>query len=66
MAIRVVIADDHPLLRQGLVKILSMEPDMEVVAEAQDAEEVLQLVAEYRPDIVLMDINMPNGAIISG
>src|SRR5690606_36412255 len=61
MAIRVVIADDHPLLRQGLVKILSMEPDMEVVAEAQDAEEVLQLVAEHRPDIVLMDINMPKG-----
>src|SRR5690606_40646653 len=39
MAIRVVIADDHPLLRQGLVKILSMEPDMEVVAEAQRSEE---------------------------
>lgn len=61
MAIRVVIADDHPLLRQGLVKILSMEPDMEVVAEAQDGEEVLQHVADQRPDIVLMDINMPKG-----
>ena len=61
MPIRIVIADDHPLLRQGLVKILSLEPDMEVVAEAQDGEEVLACVAEHRPDIVLMDINMPKG-----
>lgn len=61
MAIRVVIADDHPLLRQGLVKILSMETDMEVVAEAQDGEEVVERVAEHQPDIVLMDINMPKG-----
>lgn len=61
MSIRIVIADDHPLLRQGLVKILSLEPDMEVVGEAQDGEEVLERVAQHRPDIVLMDINMPKG-----
>lgn len=61
MPIRIVIADDHPLLRQGLVKILSLEPDMEVVGEAQDGQEVLERVAEHQPDIVLMDINMPKG-----
>lgn len=59
--IRVLIADDHALLREGLRKILEMEDDIKVVAEAGDGEAAVAMAAEYRPDIVLMDINMPKG-----
>ncbi|MBO8142105.1 MAG: response regulator transcription factor [Firmicutes bacterium] len=61
MAIRVLIADDHPLLREGLAKILAMEGDIEVVGEAQDGEEAVVRTGQCRPDIVLMDISMPKG-----
>jgi len=59
--IRVMIADDHALLREGLRKILEMEQDIVVVAEAGDGESAVELAAERRPDVVLMDINMPGG-----
>lgn len=59
--IRVLIADDHALLREGLRKILELEEDMCVVGEAVDGRDVVEKAAALRPDVVLMDINMPNG-----
>jgi DNA-binding NarL/FixJ family response regulator len=57
--IRVLIADDEELTRTGLRSLLSIEPDLDVVAEAADGTEVLPLVTELRPDVVLMDVRMP-------
>jgi DNA-binding NarL/FixJ family response regulator len=57
---RVAIADDQPLVRAGFRMILDAEPDMEIVAEAADGREVIELVARVRPDVVLMDIRMPH------
>jgi DNA-binding NarL/FixJ family response regulator len=58
--IRVLIADDHTVFREGLRALLNYYDDIEVVGEAQDGEEVILLVKELHPDIVLMDIAMPN------
>ena len=57
--IRVVIADDQPLVRTGLRMILGSEPDMEVVAEAADGSAAIEAVVAHRPDVVLMDVRMP-------
>jgi NarL family two-component system response regulator LiaR len=57
--IRVLIVDDHPLLRQGVRQLLERERDFEVVAEASDGEEATRLASEHVPDIVLMDVGMP-------
>lgn len=57
--IRVVVADDQPLVRTGLRMILSAEPDIEVVAEAADGDAAIAAVLEHRPDVVLMDVRMP-------
>ena len=57
--IRVFIADDQALVRGGFRMILDAQPDMEVVGEAQDGREALRAVADLRPDVVLMDIRMP-------
>lgn len=59
MSIRVLIADDEALVRGGFRAILEADPDIDVVAEAGDGEEVLELVARHRVDVVLMDIRMP-------
>ena len=59
MTIRILIADDHGLMRAGLHAMLEDESDVEVVGEAASGEEVLHLAGELRPDIVLLDINMP-------
>jgi DNA-binding NarL/FixJ family response regulator len=56
--IRIVIADDHTLFRQGVRNLLSAEPDMEVVGEAPNAADVMALLAEAKPDIALLDIGM--------
>ena len=57
--IRVVLADDHTILRKGLLGVLSQEPDIEVVAEAADGEMAVELARNYSPDVVLMDVTMP-------
>ena len=57
--IGVVLADDHPLLRQALRYLLEKQPDIEVVAEAGDGEEAVRLAMELHPDVVIMDISMP-------
>jgi NarL family two-component system response regulator LiaR len=57
--IRVLIADDHALVRDGTRRILEAEEDMDVVAEALDGEEAVQMATELKPDVVLMDIAMP-------
>ncbi|OJV66641.1 MAG: DNA-binding response regulator [Clostridiales bacterium 38-18] len=57
--IKVLIADDHDLIRQGLKTIISYEPDLLVAGEARDGYEVLSLIGQYHPDVLLMDINMP-------
>ncbi|MDX6445820.1 MAG: hypothetical protein QOH71_2894 [Blastocatellia bacterium] len=57
--IRVLLADDHKLVRAGIRSLLERLPEMEVVAEASDGREALQLVAEHHPQVVLMDLAMP-------
>jgi len=58
--IRIVIADDHPIVRDGLRKLLQLEDDFEVIGEASDGREVLDRIQELEPDIVLLDLRMPN------
>ena len=57
--IRILLADDHAVVRQGFRLILNQEPDMEVVGEAGDGAEAVRLVLELRPTLVIMDIAMP-------
>src|SRR6266851_9089197 len=58
--VRIVIADDHPIVRDGLKKLLQLEDDFEVVGEAGDGREVLEKVQELDPDVLLLDLRMPN------
>ena len=57
--IKVVLADDHKLFRDGLRKILELEPDIKVAAEGANGEEALALIRQHHPDVILFDINMP-------
>lgn len=57
---KIVLADDHQLFREGVKRIIELESDMEVIAECADGEEVITVCRNLLPDIVLMDINMPN------
>jgi DNA-binding NarL/FixJ family response regulator len=59
MTVRVLLADDQAMVREGLRLILDLQPDLEVVAEAGDGQAALRAAAEHRPDVVLMDIRMP-------
>jgi DNA-binding NarL/FixJ family response regulator len=57
--IKVLIADDHAVLREGTRQILEQEPDIEVIAEAGDGEEAVDLATKFRPDVAIIDISMP-------
>ncbi len=57
--IRVLVADDHPMLREGLTAVLGTQPDFEVIGEAADGSEVVQLAETLRPDVILLDLEMP-------
>lgn len=57
--IRVLIVDDHPMLREGVAAVVEIQPDMVVAGEAQDGEEAITRFEELRPDITLMDLRMP-------
>ncbi len=57
--IRVILADDHPVVRRGLAAIVDVEDDIEVVGEAENGEEALMLVRSLKPDVALMDLQMP-------
>lgn len=60
MALKVMLADDHVLIREGIKQLLEFDGSMEVIAEANDGFECLNLLKEVNPDILLLDINMPN------
>lgn len=60
MSIRLLVADDHGLVRAGLIALLNSEADMEVVGEADDENSAVSLAVEKRPHVILMDISMPN------
>jgi DNA-binding NarL/FixJ family response regulator len=60
LSIKILLADDHAILRQGLRALLEKEPEIEVVGEAEDGRKALHLIEELEPDIIVMDITMPN------
>jgi two-component system, NarL family, response regulator NreC len=57
--IRVMIADDHAILRAGLKMLVNAQPDMEVISEASDGEKAVQTARETKPDVALLDLTMP-------
>ncbi|AIS52738.1 LuxR family two component transcriptional regulator [Thermoanaerobacter kivui] len=61
--IKLLVADDHALIRKGLVQLIEMEKDIKVISQASNGEEAYKLTKELKPDLVLMDVNMP---IING
>lgn len=67
-AIRIIIADDHSIFRGGLRHLLALESDVEVIAEAENGEETMKAIKKYKPDVILLDINMPimNGIEVLG
>ena len=60
MTIKIVLADNHRIMRQGLAQLLAGEPDMHVVGEAGDYSTIIKLIQEYSPQVVIMDISMPD------
>lgn len=61
MAIRIMLVDDHEVVRAGLAALIEAEDDLEVVGEASDGPEALRVAPIYRPDVVVMDVRMPGG-----
>ncbi|MEJ5241065.1 MAG: response regulator transcription factor [Anaerolineales bacterium] len=57
--ISVLVVDDHPIFRLGLVQALALEPDIQIVAEAVDGEQALEMIARFLPNVAVMDINLP-------
>src|SRR5690242_5143688 len=57
--IRIMIADDHPVVRSGLAAVIALESDLLLVAEAENGERAVALFREHQPDVVLMDLRMP-------
>ncbi len=66
MSIRVLLADDQAMVRAGFRMILESEPDIEVVGEAENGEQAAAATSRLRPDVVLMDIQMPGGDGLAG
>jgi DNA-binding NarL/FixJ family response regulator len=60
MTIKIVLADNHQVVRQGLAQLLAGEPDMRVVGEAEDCSTTIKLIQEYSPQVVILDISMPD------
>ena len=60
MSIRIIIVDDHSIIRQGLCSLLESQPDIEVIGQAEDGYNAIELVCEMQPDIVITDVTMPN------
>ena len=63
MAIRTLITDDHGVVRQGLRMFLSLDPDIQVVGEAENDREALEMARELEPDVVLMDLLIPSWTV---
>ena len=61
--VRIVVADDHPLFREGVSQVLSAEPDIDVVGIGGSADDAVRLVGDLMPDVVLLDISMPGGGV---
>jgi len=59
VTLKIILADDHRIIREGLRALLDKEPDMEVIAEAEDGRTTVRLAREFKPDVVIMDITMP-------
>ena len=59
MPIRIIIADDHPVVRRGLIQFMADEEELEVVAECADGESALEAVARHSPDVLIVDLQMP-------
>lgn len=57
--IRIVLADDHPIVRDGLAAIINQQADMQVIAEAEDGEAAISLYEQHRPDVMVLDLRMP-------
>src|SRR5207244_11341117 len=64
LPIKVVVADDHTLFREGIRRILSLEKDILVVGEASRGDEVTKVVERAKPDVLLFDIKMPKGEVV--
>ncbi|GHC61429.1 response regulator [Neogemmobacter tilapiae] len=65
MTLRVVIADDHPIYREGVARSLSEDAGIQVVGQGQDADQAVELAERQQPDLILLDISMPGGGGIS-
>lgn len=59
MSIKIIVADDHKIIREGLCGLLEKEDDLQIIAQAQDGRETIELVKKHSPDVVIMDIGMP-------
>lgn len=59
MSIRIILVDDHRIIRQGLCSLLESQPDIEVIGQAEDGQNAVELVREMQPDIAIMDVTMP-------
>jgi two-component system, NarL family, response regulator LiaR len=57
--LRVLFVDDHKVMRQGLIRLISSQPDIQVAGEAANGKEAVELARQLRPDVILMDISMP-------